>query len=412
MRWADLRHSYRAGCPVGPRAAADASHVSYWDFAGRPQVGSDRRRPPGRPRTIVDGLPAALDGALPDPAPPAGLRLPRRRRGVDGRRQHVRLQLPLRRRDDPLVDARLRRGDRRQPGREPVRPRLDRLAAGRPRRTSTGAATARAWPSAAACSCARSRRSAGSGARRSATTSTSRRRADERPAAPALGLRRPRRDRDALPGAARRGADAAGAGGRVCASASRRATGCSTRSWSRIRASASGVDLERGRLRRSSGDKEAALPLFESAFAQARRGRRGLARRRRGAHVRARRARPGRLRRVDEPRDRARGVLRGRRVLARPAAEQPRLGALRRRRARAGARRLRAGARGAGARSREPGRDRASPARRSPRRAAPLEPSASRRASRTAPRRRTGRSRRGGSRSRGSPSRRAGRPRR
>jgi tetratricopeptide (TPR) repeat protein len=29
------------------------------------------------------------------------------------------------------------------------------------------------------------------------------------------------------------------------------------------------VDLERGRLRRSSGEKEAALPLFESAFAQA-----------------------------------------------------------------------------------------------------------------------------------------------
>jgi tetratricopeptide (TPR) repeat protein len=29
------------------------------------------------------------------------------------------------------------------------------------------------------------------------------------------------------------------------------------------------VDLERGRLRRSSGDKEAALPLFESAFAAA-----------------------------------------------------------------------------------------------------------------------------------------------
>ena len=30
------------------------------------------------------------------------------------------------------------------------------------------------------------------------------------------------------------------------------------------------IDLERGRLRRSSGDKEAALPLFESAFATAR----------------------------------------------------------------------------------------------------------------------------------------------
>jgi tetratricopeptide (TPR) repeat protein len=30
------------------------------------------------------------------------------------------------------------------------------------------------------------------------------------------------------------------------------------------------VDLERGRLRRSSGDKESALPLFESAYASAR----------------------------------------------------------------------------------------------------------------------------------------------
>ena len=30
------------------------------------------------------------------------------------------------------------------------------------------------------------------------------------------------------------------------------------------------VDLERGRLRRSSGDKQAALPLFESAYAAAR----------------------------------------------------------------------------------------------------------------------------------------------
>jgi tetratricopeptide (TPR) repeat protein len=33
------------------------------------------------------------------------------------------------------------------------------------------------------------------------------------------------------------------------------------------------VDLERGRLRRSSGDREAALPLFESAFATASRGK-------------------------------------------------------------------------------------------------------------------------------------------
>ena len=38
VRWADLRHSYRAGCPVGP-AQLRTVVVSYWDFAGKPQVG-------------------------------------------------------------------------------------------------------------------------------------------------------------------------------------------------------------------------------------------------------------------------------------------------------------------------------------------------------------------------------------
>jgi len=39
VRWDDLRHSYRAGCPVPPRQLRTL-RVSYWDFAGRPQVGS------------------------------------------------------------------------------------------------------------------------------------------------------------------------------------------------------------------------------------------------------------------------------------------------------------------------------------------------------------------------------------
>ena len=39
VRWSELRHSYRAGCPVGP-AALRTVHVSYWDFAGKPQVGA------------------------------------------------------------------------------------------------------------------------------------------------------------------------------------------------------------------------------------------------------------------------------------------------------------------------------------------------------------------------------------
>ena len=39
VRWADLRHSYRAGCPVGP-AQLRAVRVTYWGFDGRPHVGS------------------------------------------------------------------------------------------------------------------------------------------------------------------------------------------------------------------------------------------------------------------------------------------------------------------------------------------------------------------------------------
>jgi D-alanyl-D-alanine carboxypeptidase len=39
VRWDELRHSYRAGCPVGP-AQLRTVHVSYWGFDGRPRVGS------------------------------------------------------------------------------------------------------------------------------------------------------------------------------------------------------------------------------------------------------------------------------------------------------------------------------------------------------------------------------------
>ncbi len=39
VRWAELRHSYRAGCPVRP-AQLRSVHVSYWDFGGRPRVGT------------------------------------------------------------------------------------------------------------------------------------------------------------------------------------------------------------------------------------------------------------------------------------------------------------------------------------------------------------------------------------
>jgi hypothetical protein len=38
VRWADLRFSYRAGCPVGP-AELRAVRLSYWGFDGRARVG-------------------------------------------------------------------------------------------------------------------------------------------------------------------------------------------------------------------------------------------------------------------------------------------------------------------------------------------------------------------------------------
>ena len=78
VRWADLRHSYRAGCPVGPPQLRTVE-VSYWDFAGQSAGRANRRRPAGG-RRRDRGLPRALGGALPDPAPAAGLGLRRRRR--------------------------------------------------------------------------------------------------------------------------------------------------------------------------------------------------------------------------------------------------------------------------------------------------------------------------------------------
>ena len=39
VRWDDLRHSYRAGCPVGP-SQLRSLRVSYWGFDGKPHEGS------------------------------------------------------------------------------------------------------------------------------------------------------------------------------------------------------------------------------------------------------------------------------------------------------------------------------------------------------------------------------------
>jgi hypothetical protein len=38
VRWADLRFSYRTGCPVGPSQMRTVS-VSHWGFDGKPRVG-------------------------------------------------------------------------------------------------------------------------------------------------------------------------------------------------------------------------------------------------------------------------------------------------------------------------------------------------------------------------------------
>ena len=38
VRWADLRFSYRAGCPVGPSELRTVA-VSHWGFDGKPHVG-------------------------------------------------------------------------------------------------------------------------------------------------------------------------------------------------------------------------------------------------------------------------------------------------------------------------------------------------------------------------------------
>jgi len=39
VRWDELRHSYRKGCPVGPAQLRTVS-VSYWGFDGKPKLGA------------------------------------------------------------------------------------------------------------------------------------------------------------------------------------------------------------------------------------------------------------------------------------------------------------------------------------------------------------------------------------
>ena len=84
--------SWRPGCPVGPESLT-LIRVNYWGFDNAVHRGEIIVRSDLAGR-VANVFGAALADALPDPTDVAGRLLRRRRPGVDGRRQHVRLQLP------------------------------------------------------------------------------------------------------------------------------------------------------------------------------------------------------------------------------------------------------------------------------------------------------------------------------
>ena len=134
------------GCPV----AADRPALPPDDLRRLRRSRAHRRD--GRAREVRRRgrrrLPPAVRRTVADPADAAGRRLPRRRRPVDGREQHVRLQLPTGRRTRHLVRPRVRRSDRHQSRRRTPtspngRPPAGRGAGSRP---STGPTHARRPP--------------------------------------------------------------------------------------------------------------------------------------------------------------------------------------------------------------------------------------------------------------------------
>ena len=268
MRWSDLRHSYRAGCPVGPVEPARAGRL----VLGLPRPASDRddrRRPPRRGRRRR-GFSAAVAGALPDP------------------RDCVRCR--------PTVAATTRRW-------RPTTP---------PASTAASSAARLAWSQHAYGEAidvnpvenpyvqgARVSAAGGQGVRRphAAPSGDGRRGRRARPGVRGRGLEvggelrrlpalfddgrvmdalRAYWDFDDLDATARRfralRAEALTQLARVEGLRERFDEGdrlldeAAQEDDARVRIR---VDLERGRLRRSSGDKVAALPLFESAFAAA-----------------------------------------------------------------------------------------------------------------------------------------------
>ena len=159
------------------------------------------------------------------------------------------------------------------------------------------------------------------------------------PLRPLWGLRRPGRERAtasaprsaeaAVGRGPRRGPDPARARRRAARAHRRRRAGSLDEAEALAANERRASALERGRLRRSSGEPAAALPALRDGVRGGRRGGRGVPRRGRGPHGGARRRRPWRAsspgrsaastspERLERP---------GGRLLGGPAAQQPRLG--------------------------------------------------------------------------------------
>ena len=207
VRWADLRFSYRAGCPVGPAELRTVS-VSHWGFDGKPHVGRivvAKRVAPSlvsvfrtlwRAKFPIRRLqPVSAYRGSDDASMAADNTSAFNCRFVGGTSRWSMHAFGEAIDVNPVENPYVRGSTVSPPA---GRAYLDRS------RERPGMAV-----SSTACSCAPSPLPAGNGGPPSATISTSPPQADERPAATTLGLRRPRRDRGALPRAAGGGADAA-----------------------------------------------------------------------------------------------------------------------------------------------------------------------------------------------------------
>ena len=126
----DARRVVAAGLPgadLGP--AADHDELLGIRRPGpHRRAGRSRRRRRRHRRRLRD----AVRRGISDPADGADRALRRRRRGVDGRRQHVRVQLPSDHRRRRVLGPLVGQGGRHQSRREPVRQGRPRAAGGWP----------------------------------------------------------------------------------------------------------------------------------------------------------------------------------------------------------------------------------------------------------------------------------------